>query len=178
MTAAFRQFAPEDPVCYDFALTRLGIRHDTDLDAFLRRCLTSGLVLDYVIAAQGASVAAPTAWMLPAPVKIISAFALLAILTATFFPRLTRQARAPLSDEMKTATISIRGMHCAHCVESVTRALEECAGVESADVNLKDGKAVVHGYDSDVGALCRAVEKLGYSADVPNEADGAEHNEG
>ena len=41
VTAAFRQFAPEDPVRYDFALTRLGIRHDTDLDAFLRRCLTS-----------------------------------------------------------------------------------------------------------------------------------------
>ena len=37
VTAAFRAFAPEDPVRYDFALTRLGIRHDADLDAFLRR---------------------------------------------------------------------------------------------------------------------------------------------
>jgi len=34
-TAAFRRFAPNDPVRYDFALTRLGIRTDTDLDAFL-----------------------------------------------------------------------------------------------------------------------------------------------
>ncbi len=34
-TAAFRRFAPDDPVRYDFALTRLGIRTDTDLDAFL-----------------------------------------------------------------------------------------------------------------------------------------------
>ena len=37
VTAAFRAFAPADPVRYDFALTRLGIRHDADLDAFLRR---------------------------------------------------------------------------------------------------------------------------------------------
>ncbi len=41
VTVAFRQFAPEDPVRYDFALTRLGIRHDTDLGAFLGRCLAS-----------------------------------------------------------------------------------------------------------------------------------------
>jgi len=36
ITAAFREIAPEDPVKYDFALTRLGIRADMDLNAFLR----------------------------------------------------------------------------------------------------------------------------------------------
>lgn len=35
ITGAFRTFAPDDPVRYDFALTRLGIRSDTDLEAFL-----------------------------------------------------------------------------------------------------------------------------------------------
>jgi len=35
ITDAFRAFAPDDPVRYDFALTRLGIRPDADLDAFL-----------------------------------------------------------------------------------------------------------------------------------------------
>lgn len=30
ITESFRRFAPEDPVRYDFALTRLGIRHDED----------------------------------------------------------------------------------------------------------------------------------------------------
>lgn len=33
-TAAFRRFAPEDPVKYDFALTRLGISPDADREAF------------------------------------------------------------------------------------------------------------------------------------------------
>ncbi len=38
ITDSFRTIAPEDPVRYDFALTRLGIRSDTDLDAFLEDC--------------------------------------------------------------------------------------------------------------------------------------------
>jgi len=38
ITTAFREISPEDPVRYDFALTRLGIRDDTDLGEFLVRC--------------------------------------------------------------------------------------------------------------------------------------------
>jgi len=37
ITSAFGKIEPEDPVRYDFALTRLGIRKDADLDAFLKR---------------------------------------------------------------------------------------------------------------------------------------------
>jgi uncharacterized protein (TIGR02757 family) len=36
ITEGFRALAPEDPVRYDFSLTRLGIRQDTDLAAFLK----------------------------------------------------------------------------------------------------------------------------------------------
>jgi len=42
VTAAFRTCDPEDPVRYDFALTRLGIRRDTDLDAFFKACGVRG----------------------------------------------------------------------------------------------------------------------------------------
>ncbi len=42
VTAAFREISPGDPVRYDFALTRLGIRDDRDLPAFLARH-TSGV---------------------------------------------------------------------------------------------------------------------------------------
>jgi uncharacterized protein (TIGR02757 family) len=38
ITGAFRAMAPEDPVRYDFALTRLGIRTDTDARAFVEGC--------------------------------------------------------------------------------------------------------------------------------------------
>ena len=38
VTAAFRRIAPADPTRYDFALTRLGIRSDMSLPAFLETC--------------------------------------------------------------------------------------------------------------------------------------------
>ena len=37
ITVAFRRFAPEDPVRYDFALTRLGIRRDCSLVGFIEQ---------------------------------------------------------------------------------------------------------------------------------------------
>ncbi len=38
ITCAFSQIEPRDPVRYDFALTRLGIRNDADIATFLMRC--------------------------------------------------------------------------------------------------------------------------------------------
>lgn len=38
ITAAFKKVEPEDPVRYDFVLTRFGIRDDLDLSEFLRSC--------------------------------------------------------------------------------------------------------------------------------------------
>ena len=38
VTEAFRKVAPKDPVRYDFALTRLGIRDDMDIGKFLAFC--------------------------------------------------------------------------------------------------------------------------------------------
>jgi len=37
-TASFAKLNPEDPVKYDFTLTRLGIREELDLEAFLQSC--------------------------------------------------------------------------------------------------------------------------------------------
>ncbi|MBW2147404.1 MAG: TIGR02757 family protein [Deltaproteobacteria bacterium] len=38
ITTAFRAISPDDPVRYDFVLTRLGIRKKLDLNAFLKKC--------------------------------------------------------------------------------------------------------------------------------------------
>jgi uncharacterized protein (TIGR02757 family) len=38
ITESFRRFSPEDPVKYDFALTRLGIRDDIDPCEFYKQC--------------------------------------------------------------------------------------------------------------------------------------------
>jgi uncharacterized protein (TIGR02757 family) len=42
ITDAFRRICPEDPVRYDFSLTRLGIHPEGDLDRFLRECAAGG----------------------------------------------------------------------------------------------------------------------------------------
>ncbi|HDZ90239.1 MAG: TIGR02757 family protein [Deltaproteobacteria bacterium] len=41
ITRALRRIYPEDPIRYDFALTRLGIRKDEDVAGFFARCLIS-----------------------------------------------------------------------------------------------------------------------------------------
>ncbi len=43
ITRGFGRIEPDDPVRYDFALTRLGIRNDADMEGFLARCTNSSL---------------------------------------------------------------------------------------------------------------------------------------
>lgn len=38
ITDAFRRFAPDDPIRYDFAISRIGIRRDMDVQEFLNLC--------------------------------------------------------------------------------------------------------------------------------------------
>lgn len=62
-------------------------------------------------------------------------------------------------------TIQISGMHCAHCVLSVTERLNAIEGV-SAEVNLSKGNAIVS-YDKNIDdeVLKSAVEKAGFTVD-------------
>ena len=62
-----------------------------------------------------------------------------------------------------TKTIRIEGMHCQHCVDSVTSALNEIEGVV-AEVDLKKEIATVS-YDRSIseGDLREAVKKAGFT---------------
>ena len=66
---------------------------------------------------------------------------------------------------MSEIKLKITGMTCEHCVRATTRALEGVPGVESAEVTLDPGGAVVHG-KSDSAALIAAVKDEGYEAQV------------
>ena len=57
----------------------------------------------------------------------------------------------------------VEGMNCGHCVKSVTEALQGVSGVDSVDVSLEKGEAVVEG-SADVAALVAAVEEVGFDA--------------
>jgi copper chaperone len=65
-------------------------------------------------------------------------------------------------EEAMTKTLSIEGMSCKHCVMHVKNALEETAGVESAEVDLEKKSAIVVGGELDDAALSAAVADAGY----------------
>ncbi len=60
--------------------------------------------------------------------------------------------------------LAIDGMTCSHCVAAVTRALKECRGVASVQVDLAKGRASVGGDDLKSHELVAAVKSVGYSA--------------
>jgi copper chaperone CopZ len=67
--------------------------------------------------------------------------------------------------------LTIMGMTCMHCAQTVEKALAGVEGVERARVNYLRKEADVQG-DPDIAALARAVEAVGYGAEL-KEASGA-----
>ena len=63
----------------------------------------------------------------------------------------------------QTTTYSVSGMHCGHCVASVSEEVQEIAGVEDVDVVLETGAlTVTSARPIDDAAVKAAVEEAGY----------------
>ncbi|MFI6504939.1 heavy-metal-associated domain-containing protein [Nonomuraea typhae] len=64
---------------------------------------------------------------------------------------------------MTSATYTVKGMTCGHCVSSVKEEVSEVAGVSSVEVDLASGLLTV-GSESpiDVAQIRAAVEEAGY----------------
>ena len=62
-----------------------------------------------------------------------------------------------------TTTISVEGMSCEHCEETVEEALRGVEGVTDVTVDRAADRASVDG-DAEATALVRAVEDAGYTA--------------
>ncbi|MFD1515292.1 heavy-metal-associated domain-containing protein [Halomarina rubra] len=60
-------------------------------------------------------------------------------------------------------TLTVTGMSCGHCEQSVEEALEAVDGVESASADNEAETATVEG-EADTDALVAAVEGAGYDA--------------
>jgi Cu+-exporting ATPase len=66
---------------------------------------------------------------------------------------------------MNQTTFWIDGMTCQHCVQSVQRALSSVQGVQQAEVNLSEKKAVLRHSDVfDPARAVQAVKQAGYKA--------------
>lgn len=67
---------------------------------------------------------------------------------------------------MEKMDLKIRGMSCGHCKMAVEKALLGVEGVESADVDLEEGKADI-AYDpakASVESMKKAIVDAGYEA--------------
>ncbi len=64
---------------------------------------------------------------------------------------------------MSTATYTVTGMTCGHCVSSVTEEVQEIPGVTAVDVDLKTGNVTVTSEAPlDDAQVKGAVEEAGY----------------
>lgn len=126
--------------------------------------LAGGMILNLLWDTFDFQMGGMSHWMLPRAINDISAVFLLIILGYAFYKSQTDKIESRLRGmEMKDAALQVKGMTCSHCTASVKRALEECKGVERAEVDLKTGKAYVQGQGLDLDELKNAVGKIGYS---------------
>jgi len=62
-----------------------------------------------------------------------------------------------------TTTITVEGMSCGHCEQTVEEALQAVSGVTGVTVDREAERASVDG-DAETAALVDAVEDAGYAA--------------
>ena len=133
--------------------------------------LAAGFALDFIFKFGGTVPALTAPTTLSTSFKSVSAVALLVILGFAVLKRSPYSGAAPAGEtealpDGEAVVLRISGMTCSHCVESVSRALRECPGVQAVTVSLQKGEGVVKGEDLDADELVRAVEGLGYKAAV------------
>ncbi|MEU8251192.1 heavy metal-associated domain-containing protein [Nonomuraea sp. NPDC048916] len=64
---------------------------------------------------------------------------------------------------MSTATYTVKGMTCGHCVGSVKEEVNEVPGVTNVEVDLATGSLTVDGDGAvDPARIVAAVERAGY----------------
>jgi uncharacterized protein len=144
--------------------------------------LVFGLILDMFAINVRHNMDMSSHFMIPPIVSTISAVVLLGILAQSFINkrRSSRMSKtcgispAATDETIEEIQFRISGMTCSHCVENVTRALAESAGVKSVNVDLAKGSAVIRGVSLDQDALATSVEQLGYTVEkeVPDPAGG------
>jgi len=128
--------------------------------------LAFGVLLDYInpISAQaGVEHVHPT--MLPVVFNAACTVVLLLILGNALLRPVSKSPAAEAVESEVQTTLRIRGMTCTHCAQTVQRALSECAGVVAAQVDLRNGTAVIRGNNFDILSLRNAVEGVGYTVE-------------
>ncbi|MFA7692265.1 MAG: SO_0444 family Cu/Zn efflux transporter [Candidatus Hydrogenedentales bacterium] len=73
-------------------------------------------------------------------------------------------AESETASDEPAIELSITGMSCGFCANTVTDSLKSVSGVSGVDVDLQKGRAKIRGSVADPEKLVRAVEEVGYHA--------------
>lgn len=65
---------------------------------------------------------------------------------------------------MAQVSIVIDGMHCQNCAAAVFKKLNAIDGIDSVEVNLEQGEAVLKGSEINMDAVRAAIGDLGFDA--------------
>jgi len=90
--------------------------------------------------------------------KIVAGVVLLAVIAGP----LIFSRKVVTSHGASNISLEIEGMTCGHCKQTVTKALDDCEGVLSVEVSLKNRTAHVNGDRLDLEKLTHAVEFCGF----------------
>lgn len=71
---------------------------------------------------------------------------------------------------MANISLTIKGMHCQNCVASVFNKLNAIPKIDSVEVNLEKGEAVLKGSEIDMVAVREAIGDLGFEPGEHKEA--------
>jgi len=95
--------------------------------------------------------------------RIAAVVLLLVVAYALWWPRRKpAEVEAAGDRDLDVLTLEVRGMHCASCVASVTRALSGLSGVAQVQVLLDEGTATLRGRGMSSVAAAEAVRSLGF----------------
>ncbi len=131
--------------------------------------LAAGLLLNWIFVQPGVPAFVPIHEHGHALYQIIAAVALLAVLGWALLRGRTGpaepQAMAAVAAEDEGLVLTIAGMTCDHCADSVSRALLACPNVASVAVDRSAAQAHVRGAGLDQEQLTRAVTAAGFSVE-------------
>ena len=92
----------------------------------------------------------------------VCSLALIAVLVLALWPRRRHEHMEEDTMSEDRVILTVKGMRCNGCVESVSRTISECAGVEGVNIDLGASRAVVTGSNLDTSVLCSEVTTLGF----------------
>ena len=126
--------------------------------------IISGLLFDLIFPGLKLEEALSSIAMLPHWLEMISAILLILILLNVFRLNYFSQ-KTTMKQQGSISQLSVKGMTCNHCVDVLTKTLNEIKGVSVKDINLKSGQVSFVNDGVNDQEIYQKINDLGYTID-------------